>query len=342
MMPQLYRNLLRHGVRDPLMDRLKGVYRYYLYKNQILLNRLSQLLKAFEEAGIPTLTLKGVALIHSYYHESALRPMEDADVLVPTAKAFESMALLKKLGWQSRFFAEPETRITIIHSTPFKNDDGHQIDLHWHLFWECFNADDDSDYWKHADQIELNGAPTAVLNPTHQLLHTCWHGARWNEVPPIRWVADAMMILEAAHSEIDWQELVEKARRHHISLPLHDSFRYLKQLLDAPIPDSVVRELAEIPTSTLEQEGYAVMVNPRLAPSTAKIVRLLYFDYLWLRSSTASHSRFMTFAKFLQAKWQLQSLWQVPIYMPLRFLKRGFRDVFRLHPNQEHPITGDG
>ena len=333
MMPQLYRNLSQHGVQDPLLDRLKGVYRYYLYKNQILLNRVSKLLKSFDDAGIPTMVLKGVALVQCYYHESGLRPMADADILVPAARVVESMALLKTLGWKSAYFERPETRVAIMHSTPFVNADGHQIDLHWHPFWECFNAHDDSDYWKQATPIKINDAPTSVLSPTHELLHTCWHGARWNEVPPIRWVADAMMILEASHSEIDWKEIIEKARRHHISLPLHDALSYLKQLLNAPIPDSVVADLAAIPTSTLEREGYAVMVQPRLPPTTTRIVRLLYFDYLWLRSSTKSHSRFLTFAKFLQAKWNLQSLWQVPVYIPLRFIKRGFRDVFGLnHP----------
>ena len=24
------------------------------------------------------------------------------------------------------------------------------MDLHWHLFWECFNASDDDDYWREA------------------------------------------------------------------------------------------------------------------------------------------------------------------------------------------------
>jgi hypothetical protein len=150
-----------------------------------------------------------------------------------------------------------------------------------------------------------------------------------------------MAILEATHSQIDWHELIDKARRHHISLPLRDSLSYLKQLLNAPIPDSVVFELAAIPTSALEQEGYAAMVNPRLPPTTAKIVRLLYLDYLWLRSSTNSHSRFLTFAKFLQAKWNLPSLWQVPVYIPLRVIKRGFRDVFRLNPQPGRPVSSN-
>src|SRR5215207_6777986 len=49
--------------------------------------------------------LKGTAQIQLYYGESGLRPMLDADVLVHTHQA--------------------------------------EVDLHWRLFWECFNAKDD-------------------------------------------------------------------------------------------------------------------------------------------------------------------------------------------------------
>src|ERR1044071_9485264 len=84
MIPQLYRSLQRHGVKDPLLDRLKGVYRYYLCKNEILMHRTGALLAAFEDADIQTMVLKGAALIQLYYRESGLRPMLDADVLVQT------------------------------------------------------------------------------------------------------------------------------------------------------------------------------------------------------------------------------------------------------------------
>ena len=76
-----------------------------------------------------------------------------------------------------------------------------------------------------------------ALNPTDQLLHTCWHGARWNEVPPIRWVADAMAILGASAPEIEWPSLLKKAERHRIVLPVKDALEYLKKKFDAPVPD---------------------------------------------------------------------------------------------------------
>jgi hypothetical protein len=189
MIPQLYRNLQRHGVKDPLMDRLKGVYRYYLYKNEILMHRIGNLLAAFDDAGIKTMVLKGAALIPLYYRESGLRPMLDADVLVHARQAEQAMELLARLRWKPVRCTRPQMNIPIVHSTPFEDDGGRQLDLHWHLFWECFNAKEVDEYWERAVSIKVGGVQTLALSPTDQLLHTCWHGARWNEVPPIRWVA---------------------------------------------------------------------------------------------------------------------------------------------------------
>src|SRR5215813_6306532 len=99
MIPQLYRNLVELGVEDPLLDRFKGVYRYYLYKNEKLLHSTAQVLQAFHDAGIETILLKGSALVPLYYRESALRPMQDADILVRVEQARPAMALLRKMGW---------------------------------------------------------------------------------------------------------------------------------------------------------------------------------------------------------------------------------------------------
>jgi len=321
MIPQLYRNLQRHGVKDPLMERLKGVYRYYLYKNEILLHRIGTLLAAFEEAGIQTMVLKGAALIPLYYRESGLRPMLDADVLVHAHQAEHAMELLQRLRWKSVRHA-PQTYIPIIHSTPFEDDGGRQLDLHWHLFWECFNANDDDEYWKNAIPVQIGGAQTFALNHTDQLLHTCWHGARWNEVPPIRWIADAMAILGASAADIDWGSLLQKAQRHRIVMPIRDSLQYLKNTFDAPVPDTLLESLSAVRISKIERENYDASLNPLAPPTTGKILRLLYYDYRWLSSSTSSRFKSLAFARHLQAKWGIDQLWHVPLYVSMRMVRR--------------------
>ena len=322
MVPQLYRNLQRHGVKDPLMERLKGVYRYYLYKNEILLHRVGSVVAAFEEAGIQTMVLKGAALIQLYYRESGVRPMLDADVLVHAHQAEQAIELLTRLQWKPLRFMQPQIRIPIIHSTPFEDSGGRQLDLHWHLFWECFNASDDDDYWNKAIPIQMGGVQTLALNPTDQLLHTCWHGARWNEVPPIRWVADAMSILAASAEEIHWPSLLKKAQRHRIVLPVKDSLEYLKKKFDAPVPDSVLNSLSAVRISKIERENYELLVNPMAPPTTTKILRMLYYDYRWLSSSTSLRFKALAFAKHLQMKWGIDRLRNVPLYMSMRMVRR--------------------
>lgn len=331
MIPQLYRNLQRHGVKDPLMDRLKGVYRYYLYKNEILMHRVGSLLAAFKEAGIDTMVLKGAALIQLYYRESGLRPMLDADVLVHAHQAEQAMQLLTRLQWKPFRYLQPLMRIPIVHSTPFEDGGGRQLDLHWHLFWECFNASDDDDYWKNAVSIQIGGVQTLALNSTDQLLHTCWHGARWNEVPPIRWVADAMAILGASAPEIEWSSLLKKAQRHRIVLPVKDALEYLKKKFDAPVPDSVLKSLSAVRISNLERENYELTINPMIPPTTKKILRMLYYDYRWLSSSSSSRFKALVFAKHLQERWNIDHLWHVPLYMSMRMARRVITAKSRTH-----------
>ena len=85
LMPLLYRNLQAHGVEDNLMNKFKGVYRFTLYKNHMLLHNMANVLAGFYDTGIQAMVLKGVALTLLHYRDYGLRPMEDLDVLIGLA-----------------------------------------------------------------------------------------------------------------------------------------------------------------------------------------------------------------------------------------------------------------
>ncbi len=341
MIPQLYRNLLDHGVRDPLMEKFKGVYRYYLYKNERLLNATSKVLSSFHEAGIDTILLKGCALVSLYYEEPGRRPMQDADILVRVQHASAAMALLGRLGWSSALGGPaPEKWIPIRHSIPFADEEGRQIDLHWHLLWECWHAGD-TDYWDTAIPITFRGLPALAVSPTNQLLHTIWHGARWNEVPPIRWIADAMAILNSSQTDIDWDLIVEKVRRHRIVLAFRDSLSYLKSALHAPVPPEVIKSLQAVRVSRMDRISYAAASNPLASPDTRRILEQLLYDYLWLTSSTSGRPRSFAYARFLQFKWGIEHLWQMPFYLLFRTVLRAFRSRTGNNTRQAPSATGE-
>jgi hypothetical protein len=335
LLPQVYANLLRHGVRHPLMATFKGIYRYYWYQNQILFRDVSPLLRSLQDAGLKPLLLKGSALIPLYYKEFGLRPMQDFDVMVPPSQLAETITVLEELGWQ---FVHPSARdwIPFRHSTPLRNQNGRFLDLHWHLFGECWHFRDDDDLWEKAIPIRIGPVAALALDPTDQLLHVCAHGARWNEVPPVRWIVDAMMILNSVKSAIDWDRVLDRAEKHRLTLPMLDCLHYLQNRFGAPVPLSVLHKFENVPTSRTERDLYKASTEPLEPRTTIEITRLLFGDYAWLTSGANGWQKPTIFAKYLQQRWGVKHLLGLPFYLSYRILRHLSLSAMRYfeEPNQ--------
>jgi len=315
LLPLIYHNLRAQGLSDPVLDKFKSVYRYYLYNNEIILHRAAAILKALRDAGIQTMVLKGAALIPLYYQKRGLRPIQDCDIAVPQSHVFAAMATLRGLGWTSTWELAPEQFVTIRHSAPFVNPEGHTLDLHWGILYECWNRNQDAAFWKRSIPVTICDQPTWALEPTDQLLHIICHGARWNEVPPIRWIADAMMVLRGP-AEIDWQRFLRLCEFHHLNLFVHHSLEWLRTRLDAPIPQFVLNQLQSLPVPPIEQFGYNLMTQPPLeGPTNKEIFRTLRYEYLWLTSDVPIFRKPFIFLHWLQYRWKIGQLWQTPLVL---------------------------
>ena len=99
LFPLLYKNLQTVGIDDPLMNIFRWVYERTLSNNGTLYGRLAALLKELDARGMPAILVKGSALALLYYLDPGLRPMMDADILVPTDRAREAMEIITALGW---------------------------------------------------------------------------------------------------------------------------------------------------------------------------------------------------------------------------------------------------
>jgi hypothetical protein len=133
-----------------------------------------------------------------------------------------------------------------------------------------------------------------------------------------------MAIMGGSAEEIDWTSLLKKAQKHHIIMPVKDSLEYLKKMFNAPVPDTLLKSLAAVRISKMERENYEVTLDPIAPPTTTKILRLLYYDYRWLSSSTSSRFKSLAFARHVQAKWNIDHLWHVPLYISMRMVRRAF------------------
>jgi len=316
MLPLLYRNLQVHGIKDPSVGKYKGVYRQTWYKNQMLFHRIASLLSSFHNAGIRTMVLKGAALTMFYYRDYGLRPMNDFDVLVHREDVSSALALLQRSGWTPKGFTPTEEYVSARYAHGFKNENDQEFDLHWHLLSQCREAGSDKDFWEGAVETEFHGVPTHVLNATDQLLHICIHGARWNAVPPFRWVADAAIILTTAQSEIDWDRLIAQAQKRRLVLPLRETLHYLRTVVDAPIPVKIVEGLQGLLVPKIEQLEYIININP-LTRWTAVID--LWCQHSRSAGDTMLLNKLILFPRFLKRVWG-KSLWKIPFYGLLKIV----------------------
>lgn len=336
LLPLLYRNLRAHGVENPALDKFKGFYRLAWYKNQMLLRNISSLLQCLNDSGIQTMVLKGAALVLQYYNDYGLRPMDDVDVLVRQEHVIPALDLLKKqglepiteLGWKpdlESLKANPDKLLPVKHAIAFMDASGRQFDLHWHVLFECRYERADEDYWVAAEKINLHDITTHVLSPTDQLFHICIHGALWHSLVPVRWVADAMMILKTAESDIDWSRLTSHAQGRRLILPLRNALAYLRTILDAPVPSEVLHRLQEMSVSRTEQMEYRLKSRP---PGLTGGLPLNWFLFLRAAhgdSGAALRPKFIGFPTFLQNTWGLDHLWQVPLYGLSKALKKIYK-----------------
>jgi hypothetical protein len=314
LLPLLYHNLKAQGACDPLMNKLKGIHRMAWCKNQDLLERFALLLTALHEERIGTMVLKGAAVTLLHYRDHGLRPMQDLDILVRPEAAPAAVALLERLGWKPQRALPQGGRASFfetIHSISFANAAGRECDLHWHVLTECCYPRADDDFWEASAPLDMHGARTRALCPADQLLHVCVHGARWNAVVPIRWVADAMVILRTS-PELDWHRLVAQARERRIVLPLRETLQYLRDLLNAPLPAGALEELASLPVRLVERMEYRARIRRpgRLGFLSEACLRHLAYGRSFGRGSVAAN--LLTLPRALQHFWQADHLWQVP------------------------------
>jgi hypothetical protein len=272
LLPLLYINLQKHGVDDPAIGKLKGIYRQAWSKNQTLFHEMAKVVEHLQNAGIKTMLLKGASLSLLYYKNNGARPMADIDVLVPLKQARLAIEILQKAGWKSPV---PLTELDLIygHAIQLSNNSGKEFDLHWRPFNGC-RDEYEKDFWDGAIPLKLANVNSLAPNPTDMLFHTIIHGVAWNPIPPIRWIADAITLINSDDFTIDWQRLINMAQKNYFSLRLKKGLQYLHDIFYPNIPPNVIKTIINLPDSYLEKIEYRFMIRDRENENSSPIAAL--------------------------------------------------------------------
>jgi hypothetical protein len=309
LLPLIYLNLSGQGILDPAMNRLKGVHRSMWYRNQLYFSRMEPTLADLHGAGVRIMLLKGAALVHNYYKDLGARPMNDLDILVSPAQLAAAIKVLVGAGWREKKI------LPIYNSRTFLDPENHELDLHWHVLHECLTDNADSSFWKYASSAHFGGVETLIPSPTDLLFHVCVHGMRWNYIPPLRWIADAMTILNVAGDGLDWERIVSEAKERQLILVIREAFCYLRDKMNAVIPRAVIQELTALELSPIEKMDYAA----RRQPNEFLGLKSYWVSYQRLACANGFKHRKFGWIEFFQRAWDLEHGWQVPIVALRRF-----------------------
>jgi hypothetical protein len=313
LLPIVYRNLTDHGVDDPMLKRARDAYKMTWLENEQRFSEISALLKSPTAAGIETMVLKGVALALLYYRDLGLRSMGDVDILIRPDDVTDAINTLTKLGWRKmgrmpRVLSE--TYLNARREIHFLSDRNTYLDLHWRVMDEACLSSRDDWFWSGAIRTSVRGVETHAMNPTDQLLHVCAHATLWTRAPFPRWIADAAMILKVSRGDIDWDRLISHARRLGLVIPVRETLKQVVDVLDAPIPSSVLDNLHRLPLSKEDLRDYRIRCLP---PNPLRTLRL-EFRRMSLQSGRHNRAwRLLTFPSYARALWGLDHAWQLPV-----------------------------
>lgn len=290
LMPLLYLRLAALGVRDPLMQRLKGVYRRAWSDTHALFHATAPALEALHAAGIETLLLKGAPMVLLHYRQHGARPMADVDIAVRQGDLDAAVAALGAAGWvPDAPIGQAERRFR--HARTFRGPTGQEMDLHWHLLFESGSDEADAPFWAGRVPLAFRDIPTSALAPSLELVHVLAHGLRPNRESPIRWIADALTLLRAPDAAMDWARVTDVAARLGLARRVALGLRHLGGQYGQAVPEDALRALDAAPLGLAERLEMRVMARGRSGLHVAALDRAAMLAAEFWRLRRADPSR---------------------------------------------------
>lgn len=325
LLPLLVHNLRRVGLDDPFFGRLDGVHRKMWVETRRMLHEARRPLELLIASGIPVMVTKGAPLALSVYPDVGRRPMRDLDLLVPQEHFQDALAALACDGWRLLTWTPPglpRDYFAFRHGVALRNVAEREIDLHWHLlYWAC-SQQADTQFWEAAEPFDFYGLPVRRPSGADQLLQLCVHGLEWNEIPPIRWIADAILLLRASPA-IDWDRILRLAVNLRLVLPLRAAFGYLQERFDAPVPAKVLDRFQHEPVTPAECREFLRYTKPFPQTPGVGYVVTRTLDR-WLRARRQSQSLTpWAMLRFIQYHYRHENLLQLASHLA-RYPGRAF------------------
>jgi putative nucleotidyltransferase-like protein len=254
---------------------LRAQGRAAFVRREILFVSAGDIDDLLNRAGVRAALLKGLALQIRVYGERTMRASSDIDLYVAVSDLEACLKAVAAAGWM-RTEARPRTGdAAIIASTQtrltFQMPSGTQVDIHWcprqSLEFDRQLVDQFTD---DLNERSYRGRSWRIPSDLWLLFETIEHGMAWNEVTPIRWLADAVQLLDRDDVDLDWDRLCHLVERTHLNLSFATALSVMRRYTDR-VPQVAIDRLAATRPGLLER----LYTRCRLMPPPAPFYGLL-------------------------------------------------------------------
>jgi len=239
---------------------LDRAYFHTAVANSQRLEELGQILAEYSAAGVPVLLLKGAALAADAYHNVALRPMGDFDLLIAPEHVPAAGAMLQARGYAcTEVEVAPGAHLAYRNEQAFIRRDPHHVmvELHWHLVdvpyyirrlpvaW----------FWQHSHPIDVEGREVLALDAEANLLYLAAHLALHHRFHGLRWFVDLALRIAGQARQFELlqvlRETLARLEAYWPGLPLSEARGRLEALHPTATERRIFRLLLAEPRSPL-------------------------------------------------------------------------------------------
>ncbi len=328
--PLLYLIVRGRGiVPGSLEESFSYSYYYCGARNAVVLHKLKSVLAALAKENIPTLLLKGAALVDRVYQNAAIRPMGDIDLLVPRQhleRAVRALGPSYQVPECIGTYAGANLAIEQGAAAESRKNSRVALDLNCYLV--------ESPYfshmrfvkwlWETAAPGEMAGSGVFELSREALVLHLCAHLLMEQKGKQLLWLHDIAEVLALYREQLRWDVLLENAQRFDLALALEQVLARLERDWRLVLPERWKQSLSDLQTSTTERRFYAWFASRDQSVPTLFSLnadgpqKALTLGYLW--------DNLVPQPAYMSERYRVGSRWLVPLAYPYRWY-RGMRSA---------------
>jgi Uncharacterised nucleotidyltransferase len=298
----LFHNITSHHLEDLVPQDSYGALsnQYYanLKRNLSIIGALREVLATFQEAGIPCIVLKGIALAECVYPNIALRGMSDVDILVRKEDLFTVDEHLSSHGYTST-----DSTVTKAIHNPVgylasleyrENVSPLNLHMHWHTVNTSVPATmfveqiDINRLWEHSAVTSVANSHALMLRPEHMIIYLCEHALRvGHSFDRLILICDIFFSIKVFENIIDWNFVSEESRRFGLSRFVYYGLSIVKHYTSLGIPDECIAKLKPSDMSWGEKFFLSLQLNNRRIRGSS------YFVYLAMNRERSDKIRFI-------------------------------------------------